>query len=363
MNVAGRLSRGLGSLLLVGLTLAVTAVIGGAVLLLTNHDPLQVYGTLLGGAFGSQTGLVGTLTYATPLMLTGLAAAVAFRMRVWNIGADGQLFMGAFGASWVALTFRHAPAAVLLPAVILGGFAGGALWGLVPAVLRTVLGVNEIMSSLMLNYVAMLWVDFLVFGPWKDPSMGGWPYSPQFVHAAWLPAWGDTGVNLMLIVAILAAPALRWVFQHTRWGYEVRVAGAETTAARYAGIARNVLAVMLLSGGLAGLAGAGQVAGVAHRLYELDSQGYGYTGIMVAWLGALQPEVVVVVGFLFGALLQGGVSLQMSGLPPSIVQMLQGTVVLVALGCLTYARVRAGALRLPRRFWPARRMPAGGAAR
>jgi ABC-type uncharacterized transport system permease subunit len=329
------------------LVVAATGVVTSILLVLTRQSVLSVYAILVAGAFGSRAGLAGTLTYATPLMFTGLAAAVAFRMRVWNIGADGQLFMGAFGAAWAALSLPHMPAGVLLPVLVLAGFAAGAAWALVPALLRTVLGVNEIMSSLMLNYVAALWVAYLVFGPWKDPAMGGWPYSPPFPSAAWLPSWEHTGVNLMLLVALAAAPALGWALRHTRWGYETSMIGGGPAVAQYAGmdIARNVLAVMLLSGGLAGLAGVGEVAGVAHRLYELDTQGYGYTGIMVAWLGGLRPEIVVVVGALFGALLQGGVALQMAGLSPAIVQMLQGTVVLMALGSLAVIRTRAGKRR------------------
>lgn len=331
-----------------GLVIAITGAVTAALLALTHQDVLSVYATLVTGSIGSAGGLVGTLTYATPLMFTGLAAAIAFRMKVWNIGADGQLFMGAFGAAWVALSFPHAAPGMLLPAVVLGGFMAGSLWGLVPALLRVALGVNEIMTSLMLNYVASLWIAYLVFGPWKDPAMGGWPYSPPFSPAAWLPSWQNTGVNIMLLVALTAAPVLGWALLHTQWGYEITIIGAGPQVARYAGmnIARNVLIVMMVSGGLAGLAGVGEVAGVAHRLYELDSQGYGYTGIMVAWLGGLRAEAVVVVGLLFGALLQGGVALQMAGLPPSIVQMLQGTVVLVTLVSLAVVRMRAGKPRL-----------------
>jgi simple sugar transport system permease protein len=330
------------------LAILVTGVVTSGLLAVTHQNVLSVYETLVMGSIGSEAGLVGTLTYATPLMFTGLAAAVAFRARVWNIGGDGQLFMGAFGTAWVALSFPHSAPVVLLPAVVLAGFVAGSLWALVPAMLRIALGVNEIMTSLMLNYVASLWVAYLVFGPWKDPTMGGWPYSPQFSPGAWLPSWENTGVNIMLLVAVTAAPLLAWALTHTRWGYEISIIGAGQPIARYAGmtLARNVVSVMLISGGLAGFAGVGEVAGVAHRLYELDTQGYGYTGIMVAWLGALRPASVVAMGLLFGALLQGGVALQMAGLSPSIVQMFQGTVVLVTLGCLTVARQRAGKPRL-----------------
>ena len=324
--------------------MAATAAIGAILLTFTQQNVLYVYGTMLFGVFGSKAGLIGMLTYATPLMLTGLAATVAFRMKIFNIGGDGQLFMGAVGASGAALSFPDLPGVILLPLVVISGIVAGGVWGLVPAVLRVVFGVNEVMSSLMLNYVAKLGVAYLIFGPWRDPTMAGWPYSPLFPEAAWLPSWGHTNVNLTLLIAILLAPLLAWAYTHTRWGYEVAIIGGEPRVAEYAsiGISRNILIVMFISGGLAGLAGVGEVAGVAHRLYELNPQGYGYIGIMVAWLAGLRPIPVLVVALLFGSLLQGGVALQMGGLPPSIVYMLQGLIVLVTLGSMAIAHGSLG---------------------
>ncbi len=326
------------------------ALLAGAVLLvLAGVDPLATYRAMLEGAFGSAYVISETLVRATPLMLTGLAVSIAFRMLFWNIGAEGQLAMGAFAASGVALFLPslvpNAPGWLFFVTMVVAAFAAGALWGLIPAALKAYLKVNEIITTLMLNYVAILWIQYLYFGPWKDPQGFGFPGTAPFPEAAWLPRLKDVfnfpdtlnpgRVHFGLGLAILAAIFVWIVLDRTRWGYEIKVIGENPTAARYAGISlvRNILLVMILSGGLAGLAGYSQVAAVSHRLQQGIVVGDGYTAIIVAWLARLNPFGVLVVALLLAALFVGGDQIQISmGLPASVSLVLQGAVLFFVLG-------------------------------
>ena len=319
-------------------------VAGGVVLLAAGENPLAVYRAMLDGAFGSRNGLAETLVKTIPLLLTGLGVGVAFRMQPSNIGAEGQLYLGAIAATGTALyLIPGAPAAALIPAMIVAGLAGGAAWGLIPGALRAFLRVNEIITSLMLNYVAILFAEYLVHGPWKNPEGFGFPGTAQFPDGAWLPRWGTTRVHLGLAFGLVAAAALWVILRRTRWGYEIAVTGENERAARYAGmpLARNVLLVMALSGALAGLAGMSEVAGIGHQLQRNLSPGYGYTAIIVAWLGRLHPGGIALVAFLLAALLVGGDQLQTSmGLPAAVAPMLQGTILFFLLGGETLTRYR-----------------------
>jgi simple sugar transport system permease protein len=310
------------------LAAVVAALLVGAVFLLaTGHDPVRAYGEMLAGAFGSAFAVEQTLIKAIPLILTGLGVTLAFTMGLWNIGAEGQLVVGALAASWLALSIPHLPAAIMLPGLVILGLAGGAAWALIPAALRAYAGMNEIISTLMLNYVALLWVDYLVFGAWADPAAFSFPYSRQFPASAHLPALaGD--VHLGLVFALAAAVGLAVLLGRTHWGYEIRTIGASPAAARYAGlpVRRNILTVLAISGALAGLAGVGEVSGVVHRIQQGLSPGYGFTAIIVAWVAQLRPWAVVVVAVLFAGLLNGGFVIQMTGVPAAIAYMLQAMI-------------------------------------
>lgn len=323
---------------------AVIMALGVAAVFLaaTGYRPLQVYQDMLAGVLGSKYGLSETVVKAIPLMLAGLGVSVAFRMLLWNIGAEGQFYMGAFGASWVALTFPHLPAYVMLPAMFLAGMAMGGLWAVLPALPRAKWGVNEVITTLMLNYVAILWVDYLVYGPWKDPKGFNFPLTAPFSEAATLPTIAGTRIHLGLVFALVAAVLLAVVLWRTRWGYEIRVIGESPRAARYAGIKieRNIILVMLLSGALAGLAGMSEVAGITHRLQHGISPGYGYTAIIIAWLAKLHPAAIVLVSFLFSALIVGGYSVQTAGVPAATVSMLQGAILFFVLGGEIFTRYR-----------------------
>lgn len=331
-------------------------IFGGLILLAVGANPIATYKAMAVGAFGGKYNLSETMVKAIPLMLCGLGASVAFRMQFWNIGAEGQLAAGAIAAAGVALFWaERLPPTLVLPLMMLAGFVGGAIWGLVPALLKAYIGVNEIITSLMMNYIAILWVEHLYYGPWKDPQGYGFPGTAQFPKVAYLPRLMGTRMHLGLAFAIVAAALIWLVLRHTKWGYEIRVIGENPSAAAYAGISivRNVILVMLLSGGLAGLAGMAEVAGISHRLQKGLNVGYGYTAIIVAWLGRLNPWGVLLVAVLLAGLLVGGDQIQITmHLPAAVAGVLQGAILFFVLGGELFAWYRIRWVRPTSRVEP-----------
>jgi simple sugar transport system permease protein len=326
-------------------------IIGGILIALAGGDPFASYAHIAEASFGNIGVLSDTIVKATPILLTSLACSIAFRMKLWNIGAEGQFIMGAFGASAIVLT-PVLPAEtspwIFIPVMILAGMLAGALWGLIPGFLKARFNVNEIISSLMMNYIAIAWVNFWVFAVWTE---GGFQMTRQFPNSAWLPrllnyaksipAFSGLTTHLGLLFGVLAAIVLWLVIYRSRWGYEIRLIGDNPQAARYAGvdITRNIILVMMLSGALAGLGGMSEVTGVVHRLQTSPiAAGYGFTGIIVAWLSKLNPLVAILVSILFGALLLAGREIQPSGVP----KMIQGVILvcLIASDFLMRYRVR-----------------------
>ena len=324
----------------------------GLIIAIVGGDPIRSYLHIVGAAFGSVGVVSDTLVKATPLVLTGLACSLAFRMRLWNIGAEGQFLLGAWGASAIVLAPilpSGSPAIVVIPAMMLAGALAGAMWAFIPGLLRARLGVSEIITTLMLNYVALFWVQFWVFGPWSE---GGFQTSPVFPREAWLPrltdfaapipAFGGLTVHLGLIFGIVAA-AIMWVaLERTRWGYEIRLIGDNPRAARYAGIdiGRRIVIVFAISGALAGLGGMSEVSGAVHRLQDHLSPGYGFTAIIIAYLAKFGPLRVIVASILFGALILAGREIQPQGIPA----MIQGVILFSLIGAdvLVRNRVRIG---------------------
>ncbi|HID88802.1 MAG TPA: ABC transporter permease [Anaerolineae bacterium] len=339
-----RLTRSRRAMFLVPVFSFILALIFGAIILLVFEvNPLEAYRVMVQGSLGTGYALSETLVKAIPLMLTGLGVAIAFRMLFWNIGAEGQLAMGGIAAAYVALFWAdRLPGPMVLPAMFIAGVLAGAVWGLIPAFLRAVLGVNEILTTLMMNYIAILLVEYLYLGPWRDPQGYGFPGTAQFPQVAWLPRL--TGrVHIGLFFAVLAAVLVWFVLNRTRWGYEIQVIGENPRAARYSGIniGFNILLVMLLSGGLSGLAGMAEVAGISRRLYQGLTVGYGYTAIIVAWLANLNPWGILFVAFLMGALLVGGDQLQIAmGLPAAVALVLQGAILFFVLGGSIFVNYR-----------------------
>lgn len=301
-------------------------VFGALFLKLSGFDPLAVYGGMWRGAFGDAYGLSETLVKAIPIALCAMGITVAFRMALWNIGAEGQLYAGAVAATGLALSFPDAPALMLLPAMVAAGMAAGALWALIAAIPRAWLGANEILTTLMLNYVAIFFSEYLIHGPWKDPAGFNFPLSPAFSEAARLPSFGDTRIHAGILFALAAAAVLTVALRKTTWGYEVRLIGSNPVAARYAGVSipRHILIALAVSGALAGLAGMAEVSAITGRLQYGLSPGYGYSAIIVAWLAKLSPAGILIMSFLFGGLLVGGYAVQFIGVPAAAVNMLQG---------------------------------------
>jgi simple sugar transport system permease protein len=330
------------------ISFAFSLLFGALLLRLSGVDPLRTYAAMAQGALGSGYALSETLVKAIPLMLTGLGVSIAFRMLFWNIGAEGQLAMGGLAATGVVLFLTEGLSGwVSVPLAILAGMAAGALWGAIPAALRAFLGVNETITTLMMNYIAILWVSHLYHGPWRDPEGYGFPGTAQIPSSTWLPRLFGR-VHVGLIFAVLAAAVLWFVLNHTRWGFEIRVIGKNPDAARYVGIdiARNILLVMLLSGALCGLAGAAEVLGVMRRLQQGLTVGYGYTAIIVAWMSQLNPWGVLLVAFLLAALLVGGDQIQLAmRLPAAVALVLQGALLFPMLGGALFAEYKLRVVR------------------
>lgn len=316
-------------------SIAVAMLVCAIPISLVGVNPMRAYGAMLGGAFGSMRGIMAILMRATPLLLTGLGTTVAFRSGQWNIGGEGQIYMGALGATLVGLAFTGLPVWLHLPLALIGSFIGGGLWVLVPALLKAFRSVNEIISTLMLSYIAIFLIRYLVEGPLQGPS-DFMPQTAVIAESAQLPLLNSTyrlhaGIMLALIMTV-AVYILLW---RTSVGYAIRAVGYNPHAARYGGIniVRNVVLVMVISGGLSGLAGANEVLGFHYRLFDGLSPGYGFTGIIVALLGRLNPIGLVISSLLFSSLVIGANSMQQTvGIPSAIAGIIQSVVVLFVLG-------------------------------
>lgn len=324
------------------ISIALALITGGFFLVLSGKSPVEVYLTMFGGAFGTKYGLSETVVKAIPLALCALGVSLAFRMQLWNIGAEGQFYMGAMAATWVALNNPEGTRWVVLPAMFLAGVIAGGIWGLLPALPRAYWKVNETITTLMLNYIAIIWVEYLVYGPWKDPKGFNFPLTAPFGEGATLPAFGNSRIHYGIFLVLLAAVIIYLVLKYSAWGFQLKVVGESQQAARYAGISisRTILLVMLCSGALAGIAGMAEVAGITQRLQAAISPGYGYSAIIIAWLARLNPAAILGVSFLFGGLLSGGFSLQALGLPAASVYMLQGLILFFVLGGEVFANYR-----------------------
>lgn len=305
-------------------------------------NPTLAYQQVL-GVFTSADGLTESLTRGIPLLLASVGLCLPFKMNFWNIGAEGQLFMGAFAATGIVFLLPDSPAFVLLGSMMIAGFVFGGLWGLIPGYLKARLEVNEVLTTLMLNSVAILWVDYLVYGPWRDPEGFGFPLTPMFPLNARLPWIPGTRIHAGLLVGLICAVIVYIFLARSKWGYELKVTGESRLAAKYAGIdyLKLTLLVMLISGGLAGLAGMGLVSGIVLRLRHGISPGYGYSAIIIAWLARLHPLAAVPVSILFGGLLVAGDALQIGlGLAFATALVFQALILLFVVGAEVLTRYK-----------------------
>jgi general nucleoside transport system permease protein len=317
--------------------------IGGILILIAKADPIKSYAALFAGAFGGGRQITDTLIEACPIMIIGLGMSAAFRARVWNIGGEGQYFMGALFGGIVALYLPpYLPRVFLIVVMILAGILGGALWGLIPAILKIKSGISEIISTLMLNYIAILIMKYLVRGPLQDPN-GFLPASAQFDPATNLPLLFGSRIHIGVVIAFLLAPVVFALLWSTPLGFKLRAVGSRSSVARYAGarVEKLIVFVMMFSGGLAGLAGIIQVASYSNRLKAEISVGYGFSGVLVALLGRMNPFGVVVASLFFAALSIGVQSMHVTyHLPVDLASVIQAIIVLSVLAVDSLIRRR-----------------------
>lgn len=326
------------------LAIAATVVIASGLAMLAGANPFAVLGLILKGAAGSKFAALETLNRATPLIFTGLSVAVAFRARLWNIGAEAQLYAGALITVVLGTGALPWGAGALLPALALAAMLAGALVLLVPAMLKVRFGVDEVVTTLLLNFIFLLFVSLLLEGPLKDPMGMGWPKSEPLIADARLPRLVD-GLRLHWGFGLaLGAAVLVWVIgRRTTLGYEMRAVGLNRDAARFAGIPVNAVLIKtaLLSGGLAALAGFSEVAGVKGSLTLDLSPGFGYTGIIVAMLALLNPLAVVVAALFVAGIFVGADSMSRAvGVPTYLADIMLATALLLMVLAILLTRFR-----------------------
>jgi len=302
-------------------------------ILMTKNNPVSVYFSMFQGAFGTGFRFKETLINAIPLLITALGISLAFKMKFWNIGAEGQIIMGAFGASYFALFHGDLPGIILIPLMFLGGAVCGSIWGLIPGFFRAYFKTNETIFTLLMNYIALNFITYLQYGPWKDPDAYGFPKIARFGRNAVLP--NLMGIHIGWIVAIILVAWVYYFLHFTKSGYETAVVGESENTAVYAGmnVKKIILRTIILSGAVCGITGVIQASAVARTLSVNISGGIGYTAIIVAWLSGLNPVIALVTSVLFSAMVQGGNFIQLShNIPSAVADILQGTILFFVLG-------------------------------
>lgn len=315
------------------IAILISLVVGSVVVvLLTKRNPIEVYATMFDGTFKNTNSMWRTLHDVAKLLCVSLAVTPAFKMKFWNIGAEGQLYMGAIGATYIALFHSDLPIYVMLPLMMIVGVICGGLWALIPALLKTTLGTSETLVTLMMNYVAVKIVTYLEIGPWKDPNAFGFPKIATFTENAVLPK--VFGVHIGWIIALVLVVVIHILLKYSKLGYEISVLGENTQTARYAGmsIPKILIISVLISGGLCGLVGMMQASGIERSLTDELSSGLGFTAIITAYLARLSAPAILVVSFLFAVLLQGGAYLQVAlEIPASVAEVIQGVILFFVL--------------------------------
>lgn len=317
------------------LAVLASLLVGAIILAFFGYDPVKAYSFMLQGIFGNQRNISEVLVKATPLIFTGICAAMAYTCGVWNIGGEGQFIVGAIAATWVGVHGEGVPSFLLIPAIFLAGFLAGGGWAILPGWLKVRLNVNEVVMTIMLNYIALGLTSYLVTGPMKEKG-GLFPQSDPLVDAARLPSiWEPTRLNIGFVVAILLAIIMTIVLFRTPLGFAIRTTGVSPKTAQYAGIHidRTIILAMLLSGGAAGLGGAVEVAGLTGRLWAIVSPGYGFDGIAVSLLVMNNPLGTILSGVLFGSLRAGSELMQINaGIPAVLIRIIQGLTIVFVIG-------------------------------
>lgn len=314
-----------------------TFLLTATLVVLVKANPLEAYYYFLVDPLSSRVSAIEVLVKATPLLLTGAAVTFAFAGGYWNIGAEGQLYAGAVAATAVGLQMHNASPWLAIPAMLIGGFLAGMLWALLPALMKIKLAIDEVVTTLLLNSVALFVVSWLLNGPWRDP-ISQWPQSPEIAAAAIFPKLiPRSRLHLGFILAVIIIAALWFVLTRTAFGLRMRAVGLGPEAARFAGInvERTLLISALVSGGIAGLAGVSEVAGIHYHLIDAISPGYGYTGIIIATLGTLNAWGVALAALFIGLIDTGAQTVSRAlGVPAYLGDVIQAALLLVTLGML-----------------------------
>jgi ABC-type uncharacterized transport system permease subunit len=313
--------------------LLASIVAGGLFLLALGQNPFVMYATIVNGAFRSSIAIKATVKIAIPLLITSIGITPAFEMKFWNIGAEGQIIMGAIFASYFALFFDNLPHGILLLIMLAAGMVGGGIWALIPAYFKTKYGTNETLFTLMLNYIALYMIKYFSEGPWRDPSSSGFPKIATFHENAWLDE--IFGVHAGWLIGLLLVIFMFAYLKYSKHGYEIDVIGDSVNTARYAGmnVKKIVMRTMFLSGAICGIAGMTQVTGAAYTLSDGVAGGVGFTAITVAWLSKLNPFIILVVTVLFATLEKGCSVMQSTfGLSSAVSGILQGIILFFILG-------------------------------
>lgn len=298
-----------------------------------NYPVFGVYKQMLIGAFGSTYSFRYVLIKTVPLALCGIGVTYAYRMKFWNIGAEGQLMMGAFAATGIALYYNHFPKVIVLLLMIGASVVAGAAWILIPAVFKIRFGVNETILTLMLNYIASQWIAYLQYSAWKDPKALGFPKIPTFDEKAILPDM--FGIHLGFYIMLLLLFITHILYRYTRLGFKMKIIGESSDTADYLGInkGRIMFGMVALSGAMCGLCGMIQVSGVEHSLNTSVSNNVGFSAILVAWLSGLNPIAILLVSFLFAGLTEGASYLQtVFQIPQDIATIMQGVILFCVIG-------------------------------
>ena len=319
--------------LLAGLSLVLGILVGALFILLLGYNPAEVYAAIVKGAFRSKLAVQGTVKIAIPLLITSLGLSLAFKMKFWNIGGEGQIIMGAIAATYFGVFHGDWPHWLLLAAMLLAGMIGGGLWGLIPAFFKTRFGTNETLLTLMLNYIALYMIKFLREGPWRDPTSTAFPQIAMFGDNARLD--NVFGVHAGWILALVLVALVFVYTRYTKHGFEIAVVGESENTARYAGmnVKKIVMRTMFISGGICGIAGMCQVAGTAYTLSDGVTGGVGFTAIIVAWLAQFNSIVMVIFSFLLIVLQKGAMAIaSLYGLSQEVSQMITGIILFFLLG-------------------------------
>ncbi len=314
--------------------IALSLGLSGLILTLQGKSALDGMAIFFQSGFGSLWALEDALNKAVPIFLCSLGVAVAFRLQIWNIGAEGQYALGAIGATWVALQFPFLPGVVLIPAMLLAATISGGVWGLIPAVLKIKMRANEIIVTLMLNYIGILFLEYLVYGAWKDATSFGFPMTPEFASSAVIGRIGSTNLHWGLMICLAAGIIMALFLSLTRIGYELKASGESLKAARYAHMPyeRLLLLVLIVSGALAGWAGFIETSATLNRLQPSVMAGYGYTAIVVAWLARLNPLGIAFFSYLLAGMLVGVEGLQLDlQVPAAFGLIMEGLILLTVL--------------------------------